>query len=681
MTCKALLEVGVEELPSTEVKNLTKQLNEQLEILLNNYKLKYESIRTFVGSRRFGVLIDGLLEKQEDFFEEKRGPAKKISFENGEPTRALEGFLRANNATVEDVVVKEIKGIPYVFLKRTVRGKNTEELLPVVFKDLLNSLKFRKPMRWGVDDFSFVRPVKWIVAMLNDKVIEFEAFGKKASNWSKGHRFFFDKVEVNAETYFENLRKALVLADIQDRKARVLNELKRVENELNAKIPVDEELLEEVVSLTEYPTAVVGEFLEKYLELPPEVIIVTIKHHQRTFPVYLKGELSKEFVAFQDGPGDPKGNVKRGYEEVINARLEDAHFYYYKDLSKPLDSYNETLKDILFQRSLGSMYDKTLRIRKLSDAISEKLFSKPEERAQILRTAELSKADLGTRIVYEFPELQGTMGRIYALKSGEPEEVAQGIEEHYKDNVAEIQTLSGAVVGIADRIDTIVGNFFLGNIPSGSKDPYGIRRKFQFVFNIFCNLGWYIDIKDLYRHAAEIYGFDYEKFSDKLETFTQNRYENFLMEKGYSIRIARAVNSWWNLPYNGELVASALKSIVGNAEFNNLLIAYQRVHNISKKHDSTRFDGRLFLKEEEKSLFNEYLKVYDSLKKHIDEHKFDSAIEDLVSLKEPIDKYFDNVFVMDNQPDIRLNRLGFLKALDELFLKIADFSQLLDEGV
>ena len=677
----ALLEVGVEELPSTEIKNLMKQLNEKLEILLKNHKLKHGKLKVFVGSRRFGVLIEGLPEKQEDFSEEKRGPAEKISFIDGNPTKALEGFLRANNATVEDIEIRELKGIPYVFIKRTVPGISTKELLPLIFKDLISSLKFRKPMRWGIDNFVFVRPVKWIVALLDDQVLNFEAFGKKASNCSRGHRFFFDEVKVEAGTYFEKLKDALVISDVDERRTRVLSELERIESELNAKIPVDEELLEEVVSLTEYPTAVVGEFLEKYLELPPEVIIVTIKHHQRTFPVYHSSKLSKKFVAFQDGPGDPKGNVRRGYEEVINARLEDAHFYYYKDLSNPLDTYVVALKEIMFQRNLGSMYDKTMRVKELSRMISEGLLSKPEEEALILRTAELSKADLATRLVYEFPELQGIIGKIYAQKSGEAEEVALGIEEHYEDDALKLQTLPGAVVGVADRVDTIVGNFYLGNIPTGSKDPYGIRKKFQSIFNIFCSFGWYADLKDFYKRSAEIYGFEYSNFSDVLENFTKNRYENFLMDKGYSIRIARAVNSWWNLPYSGELIASALKSIVGNEEFDKLLVAYQRVHNISKKHDSVKFDGALFLKKEEKTLFNEYLRVYDSLKRHLDEHKFDRAISDLISLKEFIDDYFDNVFVMDNQPDIRLNRLGFLKALDELFFKIADFSQLLDEGV
>ncbi|RLL91966.1 glycyl-tRNA synthetase subunit beta [Mesotoga sp. HF07.pep.5.2.highcov] len=606
--------------------------------------------------------------------EQRKGPSEKIAYKDGVPTKALLGFLRGSNAKLEDVIVKD----SYVYIEREITGETAEALLPQIFSDSLKSMDFKKPMRWGDGIYRFVRPVRWIVAMLDSKTLEMELFGKKSSNKSRGHRFFFDEVEVSPYNYFEKLSEALVIARESDREERVLSEIRRIESNLQSKIPVDKELVAEVVSLTEYPSAVLGRFLEKYLELPPEVIIVTIKHHQRTFPVDKDGKLTNNFVAFQDGPDDPMGNIRQGYEEVINARLEDAFFYFIKDKEKPFEAYVNALEGILFQRGLGSLKDKTDRTVKLSTEISRMLGANNDELLEVQRTALLAKADQTTRVVQEFPELQGIMGRIYALYSKESHDVAMGIEEHYLDGSIPT-TLTGAVVGVADRLDTLVGNFMIGNIPSASKDPYALRRKASFIFRTMHHLGWKISLDSLISKAMENLGTISKESDELIRDFFSSRFEAFLIEKGFSINISRSVNKWWNVPYLGVRAAEAIEEYIKKEDFNNLLIAYQRVHNISKNHLENIFDGSKFVEQAERDLLNDYLRCYDDVMDALERDNFEKSLELLTSLKPQIDRYFDDVFVMADQEDIRLNRLGFLKSLDLLFLKIGDLSLLLEE--
>ncbi|MDK2944076.1 glycine--tRNA ligase subunit beta [Mesotoga sp. H07.pep.5.3] len=671
---KALLEVGIEELPSSEVTGIRDQLNDKIGEALENYHLRFDRLEVFVASRRFGVLIHGIDGKQADFLEQRKGPSEKIAYKDGVPTKALLGFLRGSNAKLEDVIVKD----GYVYIEREITGETAEALLPQIFSDSLKSMDFKKPMRWGDGIYRFVRPVRWIVAMLDSKTLEMELFRKKSSNKSRGHRFFFDEVEVSPCNYFEKLSEALVIARESDREERVLSEIRRIESNLQSKIPVDKELVAEVVSLTEYPSAVLGRFLEKYLQLPPEVIIVTIKHHQRTFPVDKDGKLTNNFVAFQDGPDDPMGNIRLGYEEVINARLEDAFFYFIKDKEKPFEAYVNALEGIMFQRGLGSLKDKTDRTVKLSTEISRMLGANNDELLEVQRTALLAKADQTTRVVQEFPELQGIMGRIYALDSKESHDVAMGIEEHYLDGSIPT-TLTGAVVGVADRLDTLVGNFMIGNIPSASKDPYALRRKASFIFRTMHHLGWKISLDSLISKAMENLGTISKESVELIQDFFSSRFEAFLIEKGFSINVSRSVNKWWNVPYLGVRAAEAIKEYIKKEDFNNLLIAYQRVHNISKNHLENIFDGSKFVEQAERDLLNDYLRCYDDVMDALERDNFEKSLELLTSLKPQIDRYFDDVFVMADQEDIRLNRLGFLKSLDLLFLKIGDLSLLLEE--
>ncbi|MCD6550996.1 glycine--tRNA ligase subunit beta, partial [Thermotoga sp.] len=420
----ALLEIGLEELPASEFHSILEQLETKTKELLKANRILCDSVEVFVGSRRFGVLLRGLPEKQEGFVEEKKGPPLNVAYnKEGAPTKALEGFLKKNNASFEDIVEKD----GYVYISRKIEGKTLEEVLPKVFEDLVLGMSFKKPMRWGSGEYEYVRPVHWIVAMLNDKILELTLFGLKASHFSYGKRYHSGSLEIaTPDEYYEVLRSEYVMASHEERKRSVLKQLEDFEKSHEMKVERDENLIDEIVAITEYPKILVGQFDQKYLELPEEIIVTAVKHHQRAF-IARKDRLTNFFVVFQDGPQPPE-NVVKGYERVINARLEDARYYFYKDLEISLEEMNEKLKEIVFQEKLGTLYNKVERIVKISRKICEELKFPEDFTDKVLKVASVCKADIASKVVYEFPELQGVMGRIYALKGGMDEELAIAIE-------------------------------------------------------------------------------------------------------------------------------------------------------------------------------------------------------------------------------------------------------------
>lgn len=672
-----LIEIGIEELPTSEINLLRKQFLNNLEKNISNNKLNYDEIQIFSASRRFGAIVKNIDSKQNDFIEEKRGPSEQIAFKDGEPTKALQGFLRGNKKTQEDVIIKEVNGGKYVFIKNEIIGKKTKDLLPEIIQKTLNKIDFKKPMRWGEGNYKFVRPIRWITSVLNDEIVPLELYGKRGSDKTEGHRFFSGELKVNFEDYFGKLREAYVVVNNNERRERIINQLEKYEDE-NLKINRDEELIDEIETLTEFPTAVFGEFKKKYEELPEEIIITTIKHHQRTFPVYIHNKISNKFIAFQDGPDDPKNNVKNGYEKVINARLEDAYFYFKKDTSRNLEENVADLQEVVFQNGLGTIFDKTNRIIKLADFIAEKLEATNSEKELIERTAFLSKADLITMVVYEFPDLQGVMGRIYSSLQGENELVSWGIQEHYyTDRIPE--TITGTIVGIADKIDTVIGNFLIGNIPSSSKDPYALRRKINSVIEIMINNGWKINMNELLEKSSLILDMEFSKIKKEVNEFMKSRVEAILLEKGFSINVVRAVSYKYDIPYDAWVSANNLTEYMNMEEFKDLITAFQRIHNISRKHSDTNFEGKLLIQEEEKNLFEEYMKIYNSIERSIERYDYTESLDLILKAKGIIDKYFDNVYVMDEREDIRMNRLGFLKSFDDLLFKIGDLSLLSSE--
>ncbi len=673
---KAIFEIGVEELPSSEYKNIIDQINEKLKKIFKDNGLKYEKMKTFIAPRRFGALIEGFAEKQPDLTEEKKGPPKNIAFDKDEnPTKAYQGFLKGSGVEEKDVKFKEINGAEYIFAEIFKPGKSSKEILETEIPKMLKEMNFKKSMKWGKGKFVFVRPVHWIMAKFNSEILAISAFGKKASDISFGHRFFGEKITVeNIDDYFTKMKKNYVIVDLEERKQIIREELEKIKKENKLDVEKDEDLVEEIAKLTEYPTAVVGEFKEKYMSLPQEIIMVTVKHHQRSFVAKENGKVSNKYVSFQDGYGREK-NVVDGYSRVINARLDDAAFYYEDDLETDLDKRLKELSGVTYHKGLGTYFDKIERMRDLSTYIADKIGLKDLEKVR--RAALLSKIDLTSNVVYEFPEMQGVMGRIYLKKTGEPEEVYMSASEHYRpfdetDSVP--KNIESNIVSLSDKIDDIVGYFGIGKIPSGSKDPFALRRKAFGIIKILIENEWDLDIKQILNESAKILKLEYDE--EKMEEFISSRLSTILSKANINPEVINATSINWNRPIRAYLSGKALNEFINDENFKQFITAFQRVNNISKKHNSTEYSGRNFKEQAEKDLFEKYLEVKPKFEKSIKAMNYKQAINDLIELKSSIDKYFDDVFVMDKHEDIRLNRLGFLKELASLFYEIGDVARL-----
>ncbi len=664
---KALLEIYLEDLPPSEFPALLDQMKEKMENILKERELEFSSVESGMTVRRLYIKIDGLPEKQSDKVVERKGPPENIAYKDGEPTKALEGFLKKFGASIDDVVLKD----GYVYVSQSIKGKETIEILPEVFVEFINSLDFRKPMKWADGKYSFVRPVHGVLALLDDEVVDFEVFGIKSSNRTKGHRFFGKEVTIEKIDEYENkLFDEFVIASLDKR-------MKKIREQLfvdGYTVDMDEELIEEVAYLTEFPRAVVGNFDKKYLSLPQEVIITTVKHHERTFATFKEKKITQVFIGFQDGPDDPEGNVRKGFERVINARLEDARYYFEKDIKSSFEEWNEELKGMIFQKELGTLYDKVLRIKEISMDIANQIGY--EKKDLLERAATISKADIASKVVYEFPELQGVMGRIYALKWGEDEEVAWALEEQYYD---EPKGELGSLIGSADRLDTIVGNFLIGNLPKGSKDPFGLRGKADYIYASVDKFKWNIDLERLLNLAKNLLKVDSDLNS--LENFMKNRFRLYLESTGVEWDVARAVEHLWKEPLRGILSAKALNKIIDSKDLIDLRVGFERVHNMASKHNSMEYEGALLKEDAEVSLINKFYEVKEKVLKALENFDYDIAYQSLIELKPYIDRYFDEVFVMVNREDIRRSRLGFLKNVDDLFMKVADLTQISKERV
>jgi len=683
---KALFEIGVEDLPSSEFDSIVEQLKSNLVESLERHKLSFNNLDIFITPRRFGAYIEGLPLKQEDQKEERKGPPKSICFDKQhQPTKALEGFAKSMGVPVENIQFKSFNGSEYAYIELVKIGEATKKVLENIIPEVVTKMTFKKPMKWGTGEFSFVRPVHWVLALYNDEIISFEIFGKKSSNISFGHRFFGDKIIVNnIDAFFEQLRNQYVLPFYEERIQKIKKEIKtlEIENKISVSIEEHEDLVQEVAKMTEYPTAVLGSFNEKNLFLPPEIVTVTIKHHQRSFVASKENKLLNLYISFQDGFGREQ-NVVSGYTRVINARLDDAAFYFEDDMKAEIEDRLEELSEITYQRELGSYREKVERISIISENIAQMLNFK--ELDTIKRAGLLCKIDIPSKVVYEFPELQGVMGRIYLQHKGEKEDIYITAQDHYKpvSEYDEISTnLISNIVSLADKLDDLVGYFGINKIPTGSKDPFGLRRKTFGILRILITLEWDLNLNDLFNLTVQTYleannqNISLKGKEEILKEFIDNRLATILERESVSKEAINAVliNSY--RPLRAYLAAKALDEFLKKEEFQDFLIAFQRVNNISKNHSSLDYQGRLFVENEEKILFQKYLEVKTRFEEYIKKLDYSGAIETLLSLKKDIDRYFDNVFVMSEDEAIRLNRLGFLKSLAALFYDIGDIERL-----
>lgn len=671
-----LFELGIEELPTTEYNNIYNQIKDYVEAELMNRSIKHDNIEFILAPRRIGFFIHNIQERELDTNIEIKGPPKKIAYDDeGNPTKALLGFINKMKIEDNEIEIKSQNNVEYVFAVKQKKGQHIKDIISKIIKDLIKKLSFKKSMKWGNKQFEFVRPVHWMLLLFNDEIIPLKIFDIESSSYTYSHRLFNKKVKIdNVNFYYQNLQENLVIPVISNRRKKILNDLKQIELEKNIIIDKDKDLIEEISKLTEHPSSVLGTFDEKYLVLPEEIIKTTVKHHQKSFIVKQKENITNLFISFQDGYGREE-NIIKGYSRVINARLDDAYFYYKLDKTTSIEKRLKELERITYHKDLGTYKDKVDRLKHLTLELAKKLnFQNLED---FEKAALLSKIDIPSKIVYEFPELQGTFGKIYLSDKEIKEEICSSIEEHYypKEENGELpNNFISTVISIADKIDDILGFFSTGNIPTGSKDPFALRRKATGILRIFIDKELDIDIWNLLENHINKNNFSID--TETIKEFMKSRFETILTKYQIQKEIINSVSLNWNNPIRALLAGKALNELINEDEFKKFIEGFQRVNNITKNHKENQYQGRLFKQQEEKDLFEKYLETKFEFDELIKRLNYKEALEILIKLKPSIDNYFDNVFVMDRDESLKLNKLSFLKNLADMFLKVGDISKI-----
>lgn len=679
-----LLEIGTEEVPAHVMPLILTQLKDLAEKSFKDARIVAENFQTVGTPRRISLLVKNVAENQSDIEEEKRGPSVKIALDSeGNYTKAAIGFARGQKVSPEDLITRD----GYIYAVVHESGKKTSEILQTLLPKIICDLNFPNNMHWGNLDFKFIRPIRWLVALFGDEIISFELANVHSGRISRGHRVLSQGEFVinNADSYVDDCEKNFVIVDPNQRRAMIVAQIESVAKERGGKAEISEELLEEVLYLVEYPTALSGDFEIKYLNLPPEAVITPMRDHQRYFPVKtLDGKLMPVFITVRNGGRDYLDIVQHGNERVLKARLEDAQFFFNEDRKKNLDSHREKLKTVVFQEGLGSMYEKTERLVKLSEKISDLLGKKisAEEKQNAIRAAEISKADLVTGMVTEFTELQGVMGREYAKLDGENEEVAAAIDEHYMPRFAgdsQPKTTAGKILSLADKIDNLVATFSRGLIPTGSQDPFALRRQALGIVNLLTQAGWSISISSLVDSAMDLLKVTdkvgREKIQNDVAEFMKLRVKNVLSP---SVRydVIDAVIEDVDDIFAVTLKAQAVEQFINTPDAVKNIQSFVRVGNLAKKSDSEIVDESLISLEAEQVLYKAFSAIKIVAGELIDKKDFIGALDAMKKLSAPVDSFFDSVMVMDEDLKIRKNRLALLKSVNNLFAKIADFSKI-----
>ncbi|MBS6023122.1 MAG: glycine--tRNA ligase subunit beta [Paeniclostridium sordellii] len=680
-----LFEIGVEELPARYVNSAMEQLKLNIVKSFDENRITYDSVNVYSTPRRLTVVVDNICERQEDLEEEVKGPAKKIAVDaDGNFTKPLLGFMKSKGIKEEDLYFKQVGKEEYAFGKIKQEGKLTSEVLKTVLPEAIKSMTFPKAMRWGGKNMRFIRPIRWMVCILNDSVLDIELEGIVSGNVTKGHRFLGEsEFEVNTlDEYLAKLKENFVILNQDERKSIIKEQCEEVAKSLGGEIELDEELLEEVTHLVEYPTAFYGEFDEDYAKLPKEVVITPMKQHQRYFPVLKDGKLLPNFIAVRNGDSHRIDNVKSGNEKVLEARLADALFFYKEDTKKSLESYIEKLKTVVFQAKLGTVYDKTLRIEKLANDILDKL-NESGVKEDTLRAAKLCKADLVTGMVFEFTELQGVMGREYAKVSGENENVAEAIFEHYLPRFAgDIlpKTKAGIILSIADKLDSIAGFFAIGIQPTGSQDPYALRRQALGIINILMDNNLDISLKELVDLTLDNYSFiefNKEEVLKQIMDFFKDRIKNLFRDLGIRYDVIDAILSS-NIDDIADMYAraNALNSWIDKDELVEMLTAFNRVATLAQKAETDKVDINLMREEAEFNLYQQFQEIRSNVEHLLADKEYTKALDAFASLRPAIDNMFDSVMIMDKDEAIKNNRLAILKQIYDIMLNICDLSKI-----
>lgn len=687
-----LFEIGTEEIPAKFMPPALKQLKELTEKALDEHRLKYKELNTYGTPRRFVLEIKDLDTKQADLEIESKGPSAKAAFdEEGNPSKAALGFAKSQGIDPADLELRDTPNGEYVFAKRQELGKDASEILKDILPKLALGLSFPKPMRWGDKEIRYARPIRWLVALLDDEVIPFEIEEIYSDRISRGHRFLgSDHIVIDkASNYHTLMEDNYVLIDPEQRKRIILEQIEDLNKTIQGKVELDSNLLEEVIYLVEYPTALLGGFSEDYLELPKECIITPMKEHQRYFPVLKEnGELLPKFVTVRNGDEAHLDIVREGNEKVLQARLEDAKFFFDEDRKNNLDFFVEKLKTVVFQAELGTVYEKKERIERSVKKLNEILNIDEQTSKRALRAAHLAKADLETNMVNEFAELQGIMGSKYAQHFGEEEEVSAAIFEHYLPRNAEDrlpETMEGTLVSLADKMDTITGCFLVGIEPTGSQDPYALRRQALGICKILLDKKLDLKITSLIEGSLENYAQkmevkDADKIVQKIYEFFQLRVRNILTDAKYRYDIIEAIiASGYDHLDHTLMRAQALNEIKATEEFTKLLTAFTRANNLAKKAEGTEIKEEYLIEKSEKELYQVLLKEKQTVKQALENQAYKEALGVISKFEEPINAFFDDVMVMDKDENIKNNRLALLKQITLLAEPIADLSKIVQD--
>lgn len=681
-----LLEIGTEEIPADFLPRALRDMKELIGRELSQRRIRHGEIRTLATPRRLVLCVKETAERQEDQVIEKLGPAKRVSFdEKGNPTKAALGFAKGQGIDISELQTLVTDKGEYIGARKKITGEETRSLLADIIETFILSIPFQKSMRWMNLEIRFARPIHWILALYGGEVLSFKLENIRSGGSSRGHRFMRPECfEVrDFEDYLKKAREHFVIVDPEERKKIIVEAIEQAARSVSGKIVLREELLEEVNYLVEYPTAVCGGFDRDFLQLPRDVLVTTMVKHQKYFPVTdEQGNLLPHFVTVNNTLARDPAVVARGNEKVIRARLADARFFFIEDRKIPLERHFEELRQVVFHSLLGTSYEKVGRFRELAAFIAERV--NPALKPTVDRAAHLAKADLETQMVYEFPDLQGIMGREYALLAGEDPVVTRAIYEHYLPVSAGgslPETDEGAIVSIADKIDTICGFFGVNQIPTGTADPYALRRQALGVINIILARGYPLKLDELVDESLAILGEKLkrppgETKKDILEFF-RGRLENQLISQGYSYDVVDAV-----LAAGIADLAASLKKIEAmvvfrkHPDFEPLAVAFKRVCNIIKNFKEGVVDPGLFAQQEEKELYRSYLDIREKALNFMKADDYEKALAEMARLRKPVDDFFEAVLVMAEDEKVRFNRLSLLEAISGLFYGVADFSRI-----
>ncbi len=695
LTKDFLLEIGTEEIPAGYLNDAVKYLYDTFNAFLTQSRLTAEQVHTSFTPRRLVLLVNGLQVSQEDLSQVKLGPNVKIAYnEDGSLAQAAAGFLRGCKATPNDIIVQTTEKGDFIAVQINQPGLPTEQLLQQWVESLLISIPFPKKMKWGSGTLEFARPVRWLTVLWGNDILPVTTNGIEAGRLSYGNRYLGLDISVdipNPGAYYNELKKVCVLADRQERYENIRHQLEHIFDGQDYTVDVNEGLLQTVTDLIESPSAVVGEFDPRFLSLPSRIITSTISTNQKYFSVNDRnGLLSNKFVFISNGNPEYSNLIRLGNQKVVTPRLEDAMWYYQEDTKVPLESYVEKLREVVFQAKLGTVYDKTQRIIDLAGYIAEQLQLIDRQKAQIKRTALLCKADLVTNMLgeKEFTKLQGYIGKHYALATGEDREVAEGIYEHYlpKGQNDELPVcITGIVVALADKMDTVCGIIGAGMLPTGSADPFALRRAANGVVQIIAEYGYELDITYLIKYSLSTFG---EKIPDgkdtyeKVSKFYQQRVTWLMQQNKLDYDVTDSVMhlEFGNLVHLLER-ARALQTFKSDEDFVKLVIGFKRVSNIIKDtKDIGVVAPELFTEKAEVGLNDALAVLRDKIEADLQQLNYTGVLGHLVSMRPAIDKFFDDVLVNTDDMQVRQNRYALLSEIRKAFLSVADLSLIVVEG-